>query len=159
MYRNLYHLSYCTVLNIQNSVQWKDKGHLASISDFKRNICRAPGWLIWLSFWLAQVMICASWIQTPCQALCWQLRAWSLLQILCFPISLPLSSSTLSLKNKYTLKKTSMHALFSPPLSILLPFRLVIIYESIIQSGQWSLLVIMVLFLKNLIILCLLDIK
>ena len=40
------------------------------------------------------------------RALCWQLRAWSLLQILCLPLSDPPPVMLcLSLKNKSTLKK------------------------------------------------------
>ena len=43
---------------------------------------------------------------TTCPALCWQLRTWSLLWILCLPLSLPLPnlgsvSLSLSLKNKH----------------------------------------------------------
>ena len=33
------------------------------------------------------------WIQAPCQALCWQLRAWSLLWVLCLPFYRRLSYS------------------------------------------------------------------
>ena len=47
------------------------------------------------------------WVRTPCQTLCWQLRIWSLLQILCLPLSLPFTHSnslslSLSLKDEYT---------------------------------------------------------
>ena len=64
-----------------------------------------PGWLsqlsvqLWLRSWSH-----SSWVQAPRQALCWQLRAWILLQILCFPLSLPLPCSCSvypSLKNKH----------------------------------------------------------
>ena len=47
------------------------------------------------------------WVRALWLALCWQLRSWNLLQILCLPLSLPLSCSralSLSLKNKHTLK-------------------------------------------------------
>ena len=80
-------------------------------SDTKKT--RALGWLsrlgvrLWLRSWS-----CSPWVQAPRQALCWQLRAWSLLQILCLPLSLPLPclcvlslSLSLSLKNKQMLKK------------------------------------------------------
>ena len=43
---------------------------------------------------LAQVMIFAVWF--PSRALCWQLRAWSLLWSLCLPLSLPLSPCSCS---------------------------------------------------------------
>ena len=46
----------------------------------------------------------SSWVWAPRQALCWQLRAWSLLQILCLPLSLcPSPAHTLSvcLNNKF----------------------------------------------------------
>ena len=44
-----------------------------------------------------------SWVQALCHALCWQLGAWSLLQILSPSLSAPphLCSASLSLKNKY----------------------------------------------------------
>ena len=48
------------------------------------------------------------WVWAPCRALGWQLRAWSLLQILCLPLSLPLPCScsvSLSVKNKNNIKK------------------------------------------------------
>ena len=47
------------------------------------------------------------WVRASCQALCWQLRAWSQLQILCLPFSVPPHSHSvcLSLKNKQALKK------------------------------------------------------
>ena len=47
-------------------------------------------------------------IRALCRALCWELRAWILLQILCLPLSLSLTHShsvSVSLKNKQTLKK------------------------------------------------------
>ena len=37
------------------------------------------------------------WVWAPHRALCWQLRAWSLLQILCPPLSLPSPAHTLCL--------------------------------------------------------------
>ena len=55
----------------------------------------------------AQV-ICSWWVQALHRARCWQLRAWSLLQTPCFPLSLPLLCSpsvsvsvSVSLKNKH----------------------------------------------------------
>ena len=46
------------------------------------------------------------WVQILCWALCWHLRAWSLLLILCLPLSLPLPHScsvSLCIRNKQTL--------------------------------------------------------
>ena len=77
----------------------------------------APWWLSWLSLWLRLISwFPGLWVPASCRALCWQLRAWSLFQILCLLQSLSLSLSlslwpsptcTLcpSLKNKYTFKK------------------------------------------------------
>ena len=64
----------------------------------------APGWLSWLS---VQVQLrswsCSLWIWAQSQALCWQLRVWRLLWILCLLFSLcpsPAHVLPLSLKNK-----------------------------------------------------------
>ena len=66
----------------------------------------APGWLsqlsirLWLRSWSHGL-----WVQAPRQALCWQLRAWSLLWILCLIFSLPLphlcSVSLLNVKKNF----------------------------------------------------------
>ena len=56
-------------------------------------------WSVWLqlSSWS-----CSLWVWASHRALCWQLGAWSLLQILCLPVSLPLPCScSLSLKSKH----------------------------------------------------------
>ena len=70
---------------------------------------RAPGWLCQLNVRLQlRSWSYSLWVRTPCQALCWQLRAWSLLQILCLLLSLcpsPTCALSLSLKNKYKHKK------------------------------------------------------
>ena len=63
----------------------------------------APGWLslwevlLWLRSWSH-----GSWVRVPQRALCWQLGAWSLLQILCLPFSCPSPTHALflSFKNK-----------------------------------------------------------
>ena len=64
----------------------------------------APVWFSWLSLqlWLRSWSH-SSWVRAPCRALCWQLRARSLLQILCLPLSLPLprSCSVSFSKNKH----------------------------------------------------------
>ena len=49
-----------------------------------------PEWLSWLSAWLwLSSWSHHSWVWAPRWALCWQLRAWSLLPILCLSFSLP----------------------------------------------------------------------
>ena len=54
----------------------------------------APGWLSLLSVWLQpRSWSCGSRRRAPHWALSWQLRAWRLLQILCLPFPLSLSSS------------------------------------------------------------------
>ena len=70
---------------------------------------RAPGWLSRLSVRLQlSSWSCGLWVRAPCRALRWQLRAWSLLGILCLPLSAPtLLSLSLSLSkviNKQKLK-------------------------------------------------------
>ena len=59
-------------------------------------ICRhgEPGWLSQLSFRLQLGSWShGSWVWALHQAMCWQLRAWSLLLILWLPLSLPLPCS------------------------------------------------------------------
>ena len=70
-----------------------------------------PGWLsqlsvqLWLRSWSH-----GSWVQAPCRALCWQLRAWSLL-----PLSVPPPLMLcLSLKNKHKRKKKADSVCASP---------------------------------------------
>ena len=74
-------------------------------SFFKNSPAGAPGWLSWLSVQLRLRPGSHSlWVQAPCQALCWQIRAWSLLWILCPSLSatLPLMFCfSLSVKNKH----------------------------------------------------------
>ena len=54
----------------------------------------ACGWLSQLSIQLwFRPWSHSSWVQAPHQTLCWHLRAWSLFQILCLPLSLPLLCS------------------------------------------------------------------
>ena len=61
----------------------------------------APGWLSGLNVSLRlRSWSHSSWVQAPHRALCWQRRAWSLLWILCLPLSLfvlPLLVLSLSL--------------------------------------------------------------
>ena len=68
----------------------------------------APGWLSQLSVRLQlRSWSHSPWAQAPCRALCWHLRAWSLLHILCLPLSLPLpcSCSVSKINNKNMFKK------------------------------------------------------
>ena len=64
----------------------------------------APGWLSWLGGRLRlRSWSLSPWVRAPCRALCWLLRAWSLFQFLCLPLSLNLPCScsvSLCLKNK-----------------------------------------------------------
>ena len=75
----------------------------------------APWWLSWLSVQLQLRSWSHSlWVQAPRPAPCWQLRVWSLLQILSPSLSVPpllmLSfalSASVSLENKYFFKMRS----------------------------------------------------
>ena len=86
----------------------------------------APGELSRLGVWLGlRSWPNSLWVPAPHQAVCWQLRAWSLLQTLCLPLSLPLCPSpartrahvfsvSLCLKNKHTLEMACAARLFGP---------------------------------------------
>ena len=73
-------------------------------NSLKIMLSRVPRWLSWLSNQLQlRSWSHSSWVWAPCQALCWQLRAWRLLQILCLPLSLcpsPTHAQWLSLSQK-----------------------------------------------------------
>ena len=71
---------------------------------------RTPGWLRWLSVWLQlRSWSRSQWVRALHRALCWHLRAWSLLWILCLPLSLPSPTRALCLlKIHKCLKKNSM---------------------------------------------------
>ena len=77
----------------------------------KMRISGAPGWLSQLSVWLRlRSWSHNSWVRAPRQALCWQLRAWSLLQILSPSLSAPpplMCRLSLSLSQKYFLSSQS----------------------------------------------------
>ena len=78
------------------------ESHL-TISFKTKNILGAPVWLSQLSVPLQlRSWSCSLWVRAPRWALCCQLRAWSLLRILCLPLSLSLPQLILSpsLKNK-----------------------------------------------------------
>ena len=88
---------------------WSNTSYLFSITNhLSRFYIGAPGWLSQsviqhrLKSWSHSL-----WVWAPHQALCWQLKAWSLPQILCLPLSPPLPhlhSVSLSKISK-TLKK------------------------------------------------------
>ena len=71
----------------------------------------APGWLGRLGVALQlRSWSHGSWLWVPRQALCWQLRAWILLQMLCLPLSAPpLFVLCLSLSNKTKQNKTKQN--------------------------------------------------
>ena len=64
--------------------------------NLKQESAGAPGWLcrlsvrLWFRSWSRRW-----WVQAPRRALCWQLRAWSLLWNLCSPLSRSLSAPPL----------------------------------------------------------------
>ena len=83
--------------NYEKNCYWRWK-------DLKERIGGAPGWLSPLSFQLlilAQVMI--SWFTSLSPTSGSVLAAWSLLGILCFPLSAPPYSHVLSLSLSLTL--------------------------------------------------------
>ena len=60
----------------------------------KYHITGSPQGLTQLDVWLQlRSWSHGSWVSSPRQALCWQLRVWSLLRILSLPVSLPLPYS------------------------------------------------------------------
>ena len=66
----------------------------------------APGWLSWLSLWLQlRSWSQGCWVPAPRGALCWQLRAWSLLWILSVSLSLPLPHSQSLSPSRINIKK------------------------------------------------------
>ena len=80
-----------------------------TVLPFRDRFLEAPGWPKWLSvqLWLRSRSQ-GPWVRAPCQALCWHLRAWSLLPILCLPLSLcpPLKNKYIFKTNKQTNKQT-----------------------------------------------------
>ena len=90
----------CKLAVIMAHASW-DCGKIRLVMCMKRSPVGAPGWLNRLSVRL-QLMISQFVVQAPRRALCRQLRTRSLLQILCFPLSLPLLHlHSVSLKNKH----------------------------------------------------------
>ena len=73
----------------------------------------APGWLSQLSIWQLRLWSCGSWVQAPPWALCWQLRAWSLLRILSLSLFLSLCTSpTLTVSLSLSLSKINIKTIF-----------------------------------------------
>ena len=67
----------------------------------KKSMVGAPKWLSWLRVWLQlRPRSHGSWARAP-PMLAFVLTVQSLLQILCLPLSAPVHSSVLSLKNKH----------------------------------------------------------
>ena len=97
---------YMPINNYFKKGGWMDNNNNAPYAAYKRSTTGVPGWLSQLSVWLQlRLWSHGSWVPTPHGALCWQLRAWSLLRILCLPLSLsdppPLVHPiSLSLKNR-----------------------------------------------------------
>ena len=94
-----------------------------------------PGWLSGLSVRLRlRSWSHGLWLRAPCWAVCWQFRAWSLLRILCLPLSLPhprscslarslslsLSLSLPEIKNKTKQNKKQVQS----PLPLMVPPKL-----------------------------------
>ena len=74
----------------KNCLCWKSSAPLISqCLSFKNElISGVPGWFSRLSVWLRlKSWSRCLWVRAPCPALCWQPRAWSLLWILCPPLS------------------------------------------------------------------------
>ena len=90
-------------LHIQRGAQhgaWTHDPEIKTGAEIKSWMLGAPGWLSRLSIQL-QFRSCSrgSWVRAPRRALCWPLRAWSLLWIPCLFLYLPLTHShTLSHK-------------------------------------------------------------
>ena len=78
--------------------------HMLTLAGSKITRLGAPGWLSQLGVRLQlRSWSHGPWVWAPRRALCWQLRAWSLFQILCLPLSLTFPHScsvSLCLKNE-----------------------------------------------------------
>ena len=74
-------------LSLENKQTFRKNTITKKLKINKNMITTASGWLSRLSVW--PLRSCHhSWVQASCPALCWQLRTWSLLQIL-FPSLCP----------------------------------------------------------------------
>ena len=90
------HIKFCEIINYKavNEVYFQtlsDHNLFRDKVTFKNFGVGAPGWLSQLSVWLRlRSWSPCLWVRAPRRALWWQLRAWSLFQILCLILSLPL---------------------------------------------------------------------
>ena len=105
----------------------------------------APGWLSWLSVQLQLGSWShSSWVWASHWALCWQLRAWSLLQIVCLPLFLPLPWLSLCLCLSLSVSKINKHwkkNFFNVKLQLILifiPFSQLILVTSYSNPVQTS---------------------
>ena len=79
-------LLFCCSIRV---VLWNSFLYLEAIG-LKKIFLGAPGWLSRVSVWLRlRSWSHGPWVRAPRRALCWRLRAWSLFQILCLPLSAP----------------------------------------------------------------------
>ena len=70
------------------------RGCRGDFESYLKHVYGAPGRLSQLGVRLRlRSWSHGSWVRAPRRALCWQLGAWSLLRILCLPLSLPLPHS------------------------------------------------------------------
>ena len=89
------HWSRETTLMLLCTSEWCTGSYILSTQVHQnQNQTGAPGWLSRLNIWLRlRSWYHGLWVQASRWALCWQLRAGSLLWVLCLPLSLPLSRS------------------------------------------------------------------
>ena len=75
----------------QSKKKQNRQSHLKEQWNLNLDFSRRPGWLRRLSL-LSRLRSWSPglWVRAPRRAPCWHLRAWSLLQILCLPLALPL---------------------------------------------------------------------
>ena len=106
--RECWEIQFSTVVHhkaitpgLEKVSNWSSSGHMTTLRPILATRERgrmikpgAPGWLSRLSIGLPLRSRSHSfWVWALSQTLCWQLRAWRLLRILCLPLSLPLPYS------------------------------------------------------------------
>ena len=102
----LYSFSLSLALFLKNKIDTQNtEMSYVALSLVNKDLIRgAPGWLSCLGVRLQlRSWSRGLWVWTPHQALCWRFRAWSLLRVVCLPLSLPLPclcSVCLSLSQK-----------------------------------------------------------
>ena len=92
------HLSHVCPLSciwmLRHKPPLQSSSDLIQVLGLKYKHMGVPRWLSQLSIRLQlRSWSPGLWVWVPCPALCWQFRAWSLLQILCLPLSLLLPCS------------------------------------------------------------------